>query len=166
MARPTKRSPERELTILNALRIGNTRTAAAALAEIGRDTLWEWTQSDPTFSNAVERAESEAETRFLGNVAKAAADGTWQAAAWWLERRRSGDYRRRDELGVSDVRKGADEDRPDRDALYAAQVAYLAAAGVRVRNLGDAARSGTAPDGRSALPALPVPGGDPPRRLT
>lgn len=98
MPRPSKRTPEREIAILNALRLGNTRTAAAAIAEIHYDTLADWAGRDPEFLRAIERAESEAETRFLGQIAKAAADGTWTAAAWWLERRRPEAYARRDRV--------------------------------------------------------------------
>jgi hypothetical protein len=165
MARPTKRSPEREQRILNALRIGNTRTAAVALAEVSLDSLARWMAEDAEFCGAVERAESEAESRFLGQVAKAAADGTWQAAAWWLERRRWQNYRRREGLEVTDARKSdGDDDRPDAAAIRAAQIAYLAAAGIRTRDMGDADRPGAAPDGQPSLPALPVPGGDTSRR--
>jgi hypothetical protein len=95
MARPSKRSPERVLAILGSLRVGNTRRASAAYADIHVDTFYEWLR-DPTFSDAVEKAEADAETRFLGQIAKAAADGTWTAAAWWLERRRFDDYRKRE----------------------------------------------------------------------
>jgi len=97
MGRPTKRTPEREQAIFNALRLGNTRTAAAAYAEVHRDTLYEWL-NDPTFSDAVEKAEADAEARFLGQIAKAAADGTWTAAAWWLERRRGDAYGKRERI--------------------------------------------------------------------
>jgi hypothetical protein len=93
---PTKRSPEREQAILNALRIGNTRRAAAQGADITEDTLANWMKRSSAFFGAVEHAEAEAEQRFLGNVAKAAAGNTWQAAAWWLERRRPEDYRKRE----------------------------------------------------------------------
>ena len=96
MARPTKRGPAREQALLNALRVGNTRRAAAAFAEISEDTLARWQADDAEFRGAVIKAEADAETRFLGQVAKAAADGTWQAAAWWLERRRYENYRRRE----------------------------------------------------------------------
>jgi hypothetical protein len=37
----------------------------------------------------------------VGQIAKAANDGTWQAAAWWLERRRPDDYSRRDRVDVT-----------------------------------------------------------------
>ncbi len=91
--RPTKRSPEREQAILNALRIGNTRRAAAAAAEISEDTFARWLD-DAVFSGAVAKAEADAELRFLGQVAKHAATSP-QAAQWWLERRRPADYRQR-----------------------------------------------------------------------
>ena len=94
--RPSLRSPQRETAILNALRVGNTRRAAAAAAEISEDTLARWQHADAVFRGAVEKAEADAEQRFLGNVAKAAQDGTWTAAAWWLERRRHADYRKRE----------------------------------------------------------------------
>lgn len=50
------------------------------------------------FAEATETARAEAHVRALGIIQKAAMDGTWQAAAWYLERsfpkqyaRRSGD---------------------------------------------------------------------------
>lgn len=95
MARPSKRSPEREQAILNSLRVGNTRRASAAYAEVSHTLFYQWLQDLP-FLDAVEKAEADAETRFLGQIAKAAADGTWTAAAWWLERRRFDDYRKRE----------------------------------------------------------------------
>jgi hypothetical protein len=108
MARRRKRSPEREAAVLNALRLGNTRRAAAAYAEVSPDTFYVWL-ADPTFRDAVEKAEADAETRFLGQVARAAADGTWTAAAWWLERRKYQDYARRDKVEMTiDVRKEAE----------------------------------------------------------
>ncbi len=106
---PTKRSPERELAILNALRVGNTRRASARAAEIHEDTLAEWMRVDTAFSGAVTKAESDAELRFLGQVAKAAAGNNWQAAAWWLERRQHADFGRRDRMDMTlDVRKEAE----------------------------------------------------------
>lgn len=109
MGRTSKRSPEREQAILNALRIGNTRRAAAAAGEVDQNTFYRWLE-DGTFRDAVEKAEAEAERRFLGNVAKAAAGNNWQAAAWWLERRKHEDYARRDKVDMSiDLRKAAEE---------------------------------------------------------
>ena len=97
MARPTKRSPEREQVILNALRLGNTRRNSAAYAEISHETFYNWLD-DLTFRDAVEKAEADAEARFVGQIVKAAHDGTWTAAAWWLERRRREHYGKQERL--------------------------------------------------------------------
>ena len=124
MARPPKRSPERETAILNALRVGNTRRASCAAAEVSVDSLARWMADDAVFSGAVVKAEADAELRFLGQVAKAAAGNNWQAAAWWLERRQHIDYGRRDRIDMNLDMKGlaekiAAEDGLDRDALLA-----------------------------------------------
>lgn len=93
MARRPKRSPEREQAVLNALRVGNTRRASAAAAGISHELFYRWLD-DVTFVDAVTKAEADAELRFLGQVAQAART-SWQAATWWLERRRGEDYRQR-----------------------------------------------------------------------
>ena len=36
--------------------------------------------------NTIEKARADAVVRNVGLIQKAATDGTWQAAAWWLER--------------------------------------------------------------------------------
>jgi hypothetical protein len=81
--------------LLASLRVGNTRRAACRAAEISDDTLRRWLKRDPALASAVESAEAEAEQRFVGQVAGAARDGSWQAAAWWLEHRRPEDWGRR-----------------------------------------------------------------------
>jgi Transposase len=45
----------------------------------------------------------------VGQVAKAAAEGTWTAAAWWLERRKHQDYGRRERVDMTiDLRREAE----------------------------------------------------------
>jgi len=92
MGRRTKATDGRVEGILNALRAGSTRRAAAAFGEIDRATFYRWLDSDASFRDSVEKAEGAAEFRFTAQVAKAATTGTWQAAAWWLERRHPEDY--------------------------------------------------------------------------
>jgi hypothetical protein len=93
---------------LEALRHGNTRRAAAAMAGVTERTLYRWIEADVTFSQAVERAEGEAEAMYLAAVEKAVPD-SWQAAAWWLERRKHTDYSRRDKVDMSvDVKREAE----------------------------------------------------------
>ena len=111
MARPTKRSPQREQAILNALRLGNTRANAAAYAEIDDNTFYRWMAAQGTFRDAVVKAEADAEARFLGVIAKAAHDGTWTAAAWWLERRRHEAYRKREGVEITGREGGPIESR-------------------------------------------------------
>jgi hypothetical protein len=98
MARPLTYSPERAQRITQALAAGNTRRAAAAGGGISEDTLARWVRRYAGFAEAIKSAEAEAERAHVGNIVRAAAEGTWQASAWWLERRRPEDWRRRDHV--------------------------------------------------------------------
>jgi len=110
--RPTKRTPARETLILRALRSGATFTAAAGYAEVSPRQLYRWMAADVTFRQRVETATADAETHFTTAVSDAAfgrpaqyddagqlirpeVKPVWQAAAWWLERRRRGVYAQR-----------------------------------------------------------------------
>jgi len=101
MPRPSKRTPEREARLYEALRAGNTRKASCAYAGIDQSTLESWMHRFPDFADAIVKAEADAEIRNVAIIQKAASD-TWQAAAWWLERRRSADYRQRHEVAGPD----------------------------------------------------------------
>lgn len=101
MARPTKRTPDRENRLMEALRAGNTRRASCAYAGISESSLASWLERFPDFRDAIEKAEADAEIRNVAIIQKAASE-TWQAAAWWLERRRSADYKLRQELHGND----------------------------------------------------------------
>ena len=50
------------------------------------------------FAKAIKEAEAEAEVQYVKVIKNAAASGNWQAAAWWLERRKAADYRRVDRV--------------------------------------------------------------------
>jgi transposase len=101
MARPTKRTRDRETRLFEALKAGNTRRASCSYAGISESSLALWMDRFPDFRDAVEKAEAEAEIRNVAIIQRAANE-TWQAAAWWLERRRSGDYRQRSEIQGND----------------------------------------------------------------
>jgi hypothetical protein len=92
VGRPTKRTPEREQRLLDALRAGNTRLHAARYAGVGENTFGDWLRHFRDFRDLVEKAEADAIVRHVANIAKAAADGQWTASAWWLERRYPQDY--------------------------------------------------------------------------
>jgi transposase len=96
--RPTKRTPETEKRLLDALRAGNTRRASCAYAGISDETFANWCKRFLEFLEAVEKAEADAEVRHVANIAKAAGEGVWTASAWWLERRRPKDWGKTDRL--------------------------------------------------------------------
>lgn len=109
MARPPKYSPERAELIVRAIKQGNTLTNAAKMGGIHYETLKDWRGRYQEFSAAVEKAEAEAESLHVNAIVSAGVSGNWQASAWWLERRRTGDWRKpSDRLEVHDYRKEAE----------------------------------------------------------
>lgn len=108
MARRTLLTPDTQSAILEALNLGNYIETAAQYAGISVTTMYNWLDrgrserqrldenpdAEPNenetkyveFLEAVEKTRSKAETRAIGLIQKAASDGTWQAAAWFLER--------------------------------------------------------------------------------
>lgn len=148
--RRTKATDERLTALLNALRAGNTRSAACSFAEISRQTFYRWLEEDTTFRDSVEKAEADAEVRYVAQVAKAATNGTWQAAAWWLERRRQDAFALHSKVEMTGKDGGPIETRsisalPDheRQALGAAIRDHLAS------RRGSAVRAGGEPDPES-----------------
>jgi hypothetical protein len=97
MSRPTKLTPEVEERITTAIRAGNYQETAALYAGISETTFYRWMESglsdEPEnqqyrqFREAVEKAKAAAEIRDVVLIDKAAQDGSWQAAAWKLERK-------------------------------------------------------------------------------
>lgn len=95
MGRPCKLTPEVRKKVCAALAAGNTRECAAGLAGVGAATLYSWLAQGRKvgrgrfweFLEAVKKAEAEAEARCV-RVVREAMPESWQAAAWWLERRR------------------------------------------------------------------------------
>ena len=87
-----KRTPELVKGLCDVLRVGGTRTAACQRVGINRETFYLWLEESPAFSGEVEKAESDAELRFLAPIAAAATAGDWRAGLAWLERRRPRDW--------------------------------------------------------------------------
>jgi hypothetical protein len=91
--RPTIYCERIKNAICLLLKHGCTRTAAAGKAGIHYDTFHEWMDSNSEFSEAVMRAEGEAEAFFTETI-RLAAQGMedkppdWRAAESWLKRRR------------------------------------------------------------------------------
>lgn len=106
--RPSKLTPEVQERICQLLKLGNTFRTACEVAGIGASTGLEWRQRGEDrhasregdaayaeFAGAVRKAEEEAAARNVGIIQQAAKQ-SWQAAAWWLERKFPGEWGRVD----------------------------------------------------------------------
>lgn len=98
-------TPERIERIADAIRAGNYAQVAARYGGIGESTYYEWLRRGGEgeapfveFMEAVKEAEAQAEVRNMALIQQAAQGGTWQAAAWYLERRYPARYGRRDRM--------------------------------------------------------------------
>jgi len=104
-SRGVPRSPERRDVILQTMRTGGTREAAAGRADMSADTLARWLRADADFRREFATAEATAETRFaavvtddalgrpamyddFGRVIRREVHPNVNSAKWWLERRR------------------------------------------------------------------------------
>lgn len=81
-----KFSPEIIKEICTAIREGSSQKDAATLAGISEETFHQWKRNKPEFSEPLLKAELECKNRNIKIIQKAAIT-TWQAGAWWLERR-------------------------------------------------------------------------------
>ena len=107
MARPSKYTPETVKRIMQAIGTGAGYKQAAAYGGISYDTLNTWRQEFSEFSEALKKAEAEALVGRLDVIDDAAINGTWQAAAWWLERKYPDDWGRKDRLEL-DIKREAE----------------------------------------------------------
>lgn len=94
MARRSKYTPDVVKRLTDAIRLGATYELACGYAGIGVSTFYDWLQAKPEFSEAIKEAEGGAAVGWLARIEQAAKDGTWQAAAWKLERRYPEQYGR------------------------------------------------------------------------
>jgi transposase len=121
--RPTLLTAERQQTILDLIAAGNYIDTATKAAGISHQTLYNWiargttererlqvnpdAEPDPKeqkyleFLEESEKAFAIAEARNMAIIQRAAHDGTWQAAAWILERTRGKRYQRVDKSEIS-----------------------------------------------------------------
>jgi transposase len=131
--RPSKYSEELAERILEAVRAGAIRAAAAEYAQVGERTLYDWMRRFPQFAQAIKKADADCEIAFVGvilnaargtparydernNLLQAEREPDWHAAAWWLERRHPETWRRRGDVVVVDGRPvDQDEDPAERN---------------------------------------------------
>ena len=93
--RPSKYRPDTVAAIIVAVETGATYRHAAASVGVSERTLHDWQVRHPQFSQALKTAEASACMAAIGTIRRAAEAGTWQAAAWYLERRYPAEYGRR-----------------------------------------------------------------------
>ena len=103
-----KYSADRHATIVEAIRVGNSKAVATRLAGVQDTTFHDWCKQGrdmpgrfPQYAKLVEDVEqalAEFEASRVALVKTAGDNGAWQAAAWWLERRKPDDWGRHDRI--------------------------------------------------------------------
>ena len=93
--------------ILQSLRMGNPRMAAASAAGVTARTLQRWIHEHPDLAERIEIAEAEAIRAHMANINRAATRGNWTASAWVLERRHPTEFGRVDRVEVYRVQEQA-----------------------------------------------------------
>lgn len=89
----------KELTRL--IRSGINNKDACAVAGVSESTLYRWLQEpraglEQELYESLEKAKAERKAFMLTAITTAAKNGTWQAAAWYLERQYPAEYARPD----------------------------------------------------------------------
>jgi hypothetical protein len=106
-------SLEKADLIIKYLEAGNTRKASYEALGIDDRTFYRWIEKYDNFAYRIKEAEARAEIRNVAIINKAA-QTSWQASAWWLERRRKEDYGRKEQLDVTtngkDINQLSDEE--------------------------------------------------------
>ena len=92
--RPTSLTPDTAKRIVDAVSVGGSYKIAAGYGGIAERTLYSWIArgekgEEPfcQFLQDLKAAESKGAIQNLSTVIRAAQEGSWQAAAWILERR-------------------------------------------------------------------------------
>ncbi len=116
-------TPDLQEKIVELIRLGNYAEDAAGASGISRSTFFAWMVRGKTeqerlraypnspvrpdeaiyleFMNAVEKARDEATARNVAIIQREASKGTWQAAAWWLERTRQHTFGRKERVEMT-----------------------------------------------------------------
>jgi hypothetical protein len=133
--RPTKLTPEAIAQLEQLVRAGTTIDVAAAAVGVNRATIYRWLAAGEkarkgTYTRqlreAVERARAESESVLVARIGQAAAKGSWQAAAWLLERRFPERWMKPTERPLPEAAPGPTEDDRDLDQDPFADVVELA----------------------------------------
>lgn len=105
--RKLKLTPELIANVERIIRSGNYAQTACQLVGIGTTTYYRWLEmaeeeGTPAiyreFRDTIKRAEAEGEIRNVARIVQAADNGTWQASAWYLERKHPDRWGRNDKI--------------------------------------------------------------------
>jgi len=91
--RKSKYSPQMQSALCQWLKKGCSFRDACAMEGISYETFRTWQSEKSVFSVAIKKAETECKVARIQTILKAS-DKSWQAAAWWLERRCPDEYGR------------------------------------------------------------------------
>ena len=108
MGRRTKLTPETQEKIITAIRAGNYANVAAQYAGIHESTFYDWIVRGEAakggiyaeFAEAVKKAEADAEARHVLNITNASKK-EWTASAWYLERKHSDRWGRKERREIT-----------------------------------------------------------------
>ena len=108
MGRPSKLTPELQEQLCAAIEAGAHPETACNLVKICIPTYYNWlaegrkeSREDYTeFALAVDAAKARCTQRKLQTIENAAASGTWQAAAWYLERTQPDKYALKRDINI------------------------------------------------------------------
>lgn len=93
--RKLKYTPETVELIVQALKLGATERLACEYANISQETYYNWKRNKAEFLEKVKTAQGQAAVVLLARIQQEAREGSWQAAAWLLERRYPDEYGRK-----------------------------------------------------------------------
>lgn len=88
-------SPEKRRRVCALLQVGCSRSSAARYVGVDPGTIRYHAIKSPKFAEALRKAEMFCEVNHLKNINQAA-EKSWRASAWYLERRHGDDYCRKD----------------------------------------------------------------------
>jgi hypothetical protein len=156
--KPLTLDDARRKRLLDALALGATIRLAAAACGVSEDTLARWRKANPALQADMDAAEAQGAVQALSVIKQAAASGTWQAAAWLLERRYPLEFGRTTPQAREDVTQGQAQSDPVADARLARIVEETAARLAAAVPDGGAIAQASIP-----TPSIPTPSKRPPR---
>jgi len=114
MARKSKLTKELIKEAYKLVAAGNYDKDVYPILGIDKSTWYRWLSEGEKaksglkreFYETIKKAEKEAIARNVALIQRAAQEGNWQAAAWWLERKYFEDWGRKDKVDLSADKDG------------------------------------------------------------